>query len=86
MLGLSVNPQTGVHFEDQAMATGVAVTNKVNGLIDSQKARLGLQSKEGLVHAIFMMALTDEAFLSKAAAMSRYLDEKGSEALETMGL
>jgi len=67
------------------MATSIAVTNKVNALINSEAARLGLP-KEALVHSILVQALTDPALMVRAAGQCRYLDEKGSEALEKMGL
>ena len=68
------------------MATSIAVTNTVSDLIDAQKDNLCLQKKEGLTHTILMLALTDAAFMARAAAMSSYLGDKGSEALEKVGL
>ncbi|WZO98575.1 hypothetical protein EP7_000155 [Isosphaeraceae bacterium EP7] len=68
------------------MAKQVAVTDKVNKLLDTQTANLGLRTKEGLAHAIFELALTNESFMAQAAAMSRLRSDKGSEALEKMGL
>jgi hypothetical protein len=41
------------------MATGIAVTDEVDDLRDSQAAALGLRTKEGLAHAIFELALTN---------------------------
>jgi hypothetical protein len=67
------------------MATGVAITGKINALIDSEAARLGLP-KEALVNGVLVLALTDPAFMAKVPGYIRHLDNKGSEALEKMGL
>lgn len=68
------------------MATSIAVTDKVNDLLDTQTAKLGLRTKEGFAHAIFELALTNESFMAQAAAMNRLRGDKGSDALEKMGL
>jgi hypothetical protein len=67
------------------MAKMVAVTDKIHGLVAAETAKLGMNSMEGLAHAILMFGLTDPAFLAKAAAMSRYLGDNGSTTLEKMG-
>ena len=68
------------------MAIGIAVTDQVNDLLDSQAAALGLWTEEGLAHAIFELALTNPTLMTQAAAMSRLRGDEGSEALEKMGL
>ena len=68
------------------MAIGIAVTDQVNDLLDSQAAALGLRTEEVLAHAIFELALTNPTLMTQAAAMSRLRGDEGSEALEKMGL
>ena len=64
----------------------VFITDKINALIDQWQAKLGLQRKEGLAHAVLMLALTDEDFMKRAAEMSKYLGDLGEQKLENMGL
>jgi hypothetical protein len=67
------------------MCKQVAITGKVNELLEAAMKNLGLP-KEALVHAILVRALTDPEFMAGAKELCRYLDEKGSEALDKMGL
>ena len=67
------------------MATGVAITGKVNALINAEANRLGVP-KEALVHGVLLLGLTDPAFMARVLGLVHYLDDKGSEALDKMGL
>jgi hypothetical protein len=51
------------------MATGIAMSDKVNDHLDSQAAALGLRTKDGLAHAILELALTNPTLNTQAAAM-----------------
>ena len=68
------------------MTTGVAITNKVDNLIEGKQKRLGAKAKEGLVHSIFVLALTDPQFLKRAQELNNYLGDEGAENLEKRGL
>jgi hypothetical protein len=67
------------------MAAGVAITSKVNALINAEANRLGMP-KEALVHWVLLLGLTDPAFMARVPGLSAHLDHKGSDALEKKGL
>ena len=68
------------------MATGIAVTDEVDDLRDSQAAALGLRTKEGLATRHLRAGPDQPDLMTQAAAMSRLRGDEGSEALEKMGL
>lgn len=64
--------------------TEVWITNKVNDML-----KLVLKKgtkKEGLIHSIFVLALTDPQFLKRAQALNRYFGNVGVTKLEDRGL
>jgi hypothetical protein len=60
-------------------------TTKVDQMIQDavSKHKVG---KESLTVSILVLALTDAAFVERAAALSRYMDQRGQQALEKLGL
>ena len=62
------------------------VTDKINAEIDQWQQKLGLQHKEGLVHSMLLLAIADEDFMKRAAAVSRHLGDQGGQNLQNMGL
>ena len=61
--------------------TAEFVTHEVNQRIDAAQQRAGLTAKEGLIHSILMLALTDPTFMQRACEMARYLGDVGSTKL-----
>ena len=61
----------------------VYLTKKINELLDQKVTEVGAKTKEGLVHAIFFLALTDEKFLQQAKKLHvDYFGGLGGVALE----
>ena len=68
------------------MSTAVAITNKINDLIDTKRVELGIEKKEAFVHALLLLALSDTALLQQAKTITEYFEHKGADALESKGL
>jgi len=68
------------------MSTTIAITNKVDDLIDTKKQRFAANSKEGFVHSILVLALSDEEFLKRAQEFNIYLGDEGVTNYEGKGL
>ena len=68
------------------MSTTIAITNKVDDLIDTKKQRFVANSKEGFVHSILVLALSDEEFLKRAQEFNKYLGDEGVTNYEGKGL
>lgn len=61
----------------------VWLTTKVKALLDKKVKELGVKTEEGLVNAIFLLALTDRKFLKQAQELNRdYFEELGQTNLE----
>lgn len=61
----------------------VYLTETINALLDNKVKEVGAKTKEGLVHAIFLLALTDKNFLQQAQELNRdYFGELGEQNLE----
>ena len=68
------------------MSTTIAITNKVDALIDATKQRFAARSKEGFVHSILVFAVSDEEFLKRAQEFNKYLGDEGVTSYEAKGL
>lgn len=66
------------------MATEVWITANINALLKAALAKR--TKKEGLMHSILALALTDPEFLKRAKAFNNYLGNQGVANLEKRGL
>ena len=69
------------------MTTTISITRGISYLIEKQWERstkeIGWMQKEGFIHALLLLAITDEKLVKQAAFLSRhYFDGKGSTAIE----
>ena len=69
------------------MTTTISITDRLNSLIEKRwkEARKEVDwiQKEGFIHTLLLLAVTDEKIVKQAAFLSQYYFEgKGSTALE----
>jgi len=69
------------------MTLTISITDRVNSLIEKRweesTKEVGWISKEGFIHALLLLAVTDERIVKQAAFLSRhYFEGKGSTAVE----
>jgi len=69
------------------MTITISITDQMNSLIEKRweesRKRVGWIQKEGFIHALLLLAVTDESLVEQAAFLSQYYFEgKGSTALE----
>lgn len=68
------------------MSTTISITNNVNNLLDNQQKRLNAKAKEGLMHSVLMLVLTDNTFMERAKLLNDYLGDQGVVNLEDRNL
>jgi hypothetical protein len=69
---------------DKAMPN-VWLTEEMNKLLDGWKKKLGT-TKEGLLHSILMLTLTDDNFMNQAKLLTEVKKNEGVAKLEKRGL
>ncbi len=60
--------------------TQIWVTDEINKLLDAELT--SGEKKEGLLHCILTLALTDKQFMSRAKSLNQYLKNEGATNLE----
>jgi len=64
----------------------VAITDEVDSLLEQKKQQVGAKTKEGFVHSILLLALTDDDFLRRAKELSDFLGGGGAGRLRQRDL
>jgi hypothetical protein len=64
---------------ESTLALTIATTDKISQLIEARKGR---ETKEGFVHCLLLLALTDDQQVSRAIKLSEFFGSHGLDNLE----